>query len=259
MKLVFIGSGNAFTVGENNYHSNFFLEIGHHRLLIDCGSDARLGLYELGLTYKDFEAVYISHLHADHAGGLEWFGFNHYFDKKCKKPDLYIAESLVDSLWNNVLSGGLTSIKGEKGTLSTFFKVKKVRESSHFKWRGINLHIVPTFHVISKDVVLMSFGLFFEIEGVKVFITTDTLYNPDWLKVYYEKADIIFHDCETSKERSGVHAHFDDLNKLDKKIKAKMWLYHYSKKDDSQAKKAGFLGFVKKGQAFDFSKFKKVK
>ena len=46
------------------------------KLLIDCGTDARHSLHELGLSYKDIEHVYISHLHADHAGGLEWLGFS---------------------------------------------------------------------------------------------------------------------------------------------------------------------------------------
>ena len=28
----------------------------------------------MGLGYADIDAVYISHLHADHVGGLEWLG-----------------------------------------------------------------------------------------------------------------------------------------------------------------------------------------
>ncbi len=258
MKLVFIGTGNAFTVGQHNFHSNFFLEKNKKRLLIDCGSDVRHGLHELGLSYKDFSSVYISHLHADHVGGLEWFGFSHYFHRASKKPELFIADSIAESLWNNVLSGGLTSIKGAKGTLSTFFKVHKIRENSFFKWNGVVLHLIPTFHVISKDYVLMSFGLFFEVNKCKIFITTDSMFCPEWLKKYYEEADLIFHDCETGCDKSGVHAHFDDLKKLDPSIKAKMWLYHYGEKNDTLAKKNGFKGFVKKGQIFDLSKIKKI-
>jgi len=69
---------------------------------------------------------------------------------------------------------------------------------------------------------------------------------------YYQKADIIFHDCETLKKPSGVHAHFNELVNLDKSIKAKMWLYHYNPIALPDAKKNGFRGFVKKGQIFQF-------
>ena len=69
MKLIFLGSGSAFTVQDNNYHSNMLLVAPNDKkLLIDCGADVRFSLNEIGLTYKDINDVYISHLHSDHAG-----------------------------------------------------------------------------------------------------------------------------------------------------------------------------------------------
>src|SRR5688500_12374647 len=113
MKLVFIGAGSAFTVDKNNYNSNMLLQNSNQkRLLIDCGSDARRALYDLCLTYHDIQDVYISHLHADHAGGLEWLAFCTKFDTRCNKPRLYISEHQVKYLWDNVLSGGLNSLEG---------------------------------------------------------------------------------------------------------------------------------------------------
>src|SRR3982751_6023894 len=99
MKLTFIGTGSAFTVGHHNYQSNMFLETQGDRLMIDCGSDARLALHDLGLSYQDIGSVYISHLHADHSGGLEWLAFSRKFDPNCLKPHLYIQEALSDILW----------------------------------------------------------------------------------------------------------------------------------------------------------------
>ena len=92
MKLIFLGSGSAFTM--DNYQSNMILEtetteveslsLSHKgvdvdvdlattrkRLLIDCGSDIRWSLAEQGLSYKDIQNIYISHLHPDHFSGLE--------------------------------------------------------------------------------------------------------------------------------------------------------------------------------------------
>ncbi|MBA2728166.1 MAG: hypothetical protein H0U49_08350 [Parachlamydiaceae bacterium] len=98
-----------------------------------------------------------------------------------------------------------------------------------------------------------SFGLFFKVDDLKIFITTDTQFTPDHLMGYYEEADIIFQDCETSSMFSNVHAHYRDLITLNPDIKHKMWLYHYNPGPLPNAKKDGFQGFVKKGQCFDFT------
>src|ERR1700733_14991425 len=100
MRLIFVGSGSAFTVGANNYQSNMLLESGQKRLLIDCGTDIRLSLYELGYTYRDIRHVFVSHLHADHIGGLEWLAFTSKFNSGCQKPCLHINHQLVEDLWN---------------------------------------------------------------------------------------------------------------------------------------------------------------
>lgn len=71
MKLIFLGTGSAFTIGASNFHSNMILEDDHkNQLLIDCGSDARFSLHEQGFSHRHITDVYISHLHADHAGVL---------------------------------------------------------------------------------------------------------------------------------------------------------------------------------------------
>jgi hypothetical protein len=68
---------------------------------------------------------------------------------------------------------------------------------------------------------------------------------------------LIFHDCETSPFKSGVHAHFDDLKTLPDEIKSKMWLMHYQWVEEVDLAKLaednGFAGFVRKGQSFDLT------
>ena len=58
--------------------------------------------------------------------------------------------------------------------------------------------------------------------------------------------------------KSGVHAHFNDLATMSRDVKGKIWLSHYQDEvvgNEGWAKKAedaGFRGFVKKGQVFEF-------
>lgn len=84
-------------------------------------------------------------------------------------------------------------------------------------------------------------------------MTTDTQFCLEEFAELYERADIIFHDCETAKVPSGVHAHYQELLTLPERVKSKMWLYGYQPGSLPDANKDGFRGFVKRGQIFDFS------
>ena len=65
-KLIFLGTGSAFTVGDGNWQSNAILEIYYddrapdkpYRILIDCGGDVRHALHEQGLGFNDID-VYV--------------------------------------------------------------------------------------------------------------------------------------------------------------------------------------------------------
>jgi len=252
MKITFIGTGSAFTVGEGNYNSNILLEADNSKkFLIDCGSDARHALHELGYSCSDIDNVFISHLHADHAGGLEWLGFSRRFISKSPKPHLYISETLSDRLWENTLSGGMSSLDDEKASLESYFIPHLLSENAEFEWEGVNFEMVRTQHVNDAGCSIPSFGLFIRSNNQKIYLTSDTQFTPEALSKFFRDADVIFHDCETGEFKSGVHAHFDELCTLDSEIKSKMWLYHYNSGELPDAKKAGFKGFVKKGQSFD--------
>lgn len=251
MKLTFIGTGSAFTVGQENYHSNMILESNsQERLLIDCGSDARLALNELNLSYKDIQSVYISHLHADHCGGLEWLAFTTFFNPTCSKPHLYLHPDLKDSLWR-ILSVSLNPFQNKKIDLSTFFEVHQI-ENAKFTWNQHDFRIFPTVHIKQDSNLMPCYGVIVKGDDKTILITADTQYTPETLLPLYREVDIIFHDCEISPERSGVHARYEELTELSPEIKKKIWLYHYHPLPLHDARVDGFKGFAKKGQSFDF-------
>ena len=254
MKLTFLGAGSAFTLDPNNYQSNLLLMGDRDRnLLIDCGSDIRFSLRDIGRSYTDVTDIYISHLHADHVGGLEFMGLSAQFDPNCPQPKLYLPECLVEDLWERSLCGGMRSLQGKTATLDTYFKTCPVPNRGTFVWEGKSFQLVPTVHIVDDREVVESFGLFFELDGTKIFLTTDTQFCPDRLRTFYEKADIIFHDCETAPFKSTVHSHYEELLTLPASIRRKMWLYHYQAGPLPDARQAGFLGFVRRGQSFQFA------
>lgn len=251
MKLTFLGSGSAFVASPDNYQSNMLLESdSQETLLIDCGSDARRALYALGKTHRDVDSVFVSHLHSDHVGGLEWLGAKSYFEKNPRKPALYVSHLMTSDLWEKTLSGGLSTLQAEQATLSTYFNVHSVGKENCFEWAGVEMRLIQTIHFYSDHVLMPTFGLLFRLNDSTVYITADTQFCPEKLEPVYELADVIFHDCETSSHISHVHARYAELKQLPATIKQKMWLYHHNGGDLPNAEKDGFRGFVKRGQEF---------
>ena len=272
MELYAIGSGNAFT--KKNWQSNFLIQQNGKWLLVDCGSYCSLALLkEFNLSVTDIDAVYVSHIHADHVGGLEEVAFCNYFHPDRERPKLFcqgqyivndenrsFASGLVMELWDNSLKGGLGGLETEDAQLHTYFDVRAVKENASFEWEGITFNIVQTVHVSAHYKIEHSYGLMWTDpgSGERVYLTTDTQFCPvNSMSAYLNEADVVYHDCETSPFPSNVHAHYDKLRTLPEDVKSKMWLYHYQDNviDDwetwsKRAEDDGFRGFVKTGSIF---------
>jgi len=252
----------------DNWQSNMLIEVPPCekapkgvKMLFDCGGDIRWSLKEKGLSAMDINAVYVSHLHADHVGGLEYLAFVSYFAKTVKgmpRPALIGNSQLLTDLWNCTLRGGLNSIQMKDATLDTYFDLIRIPNSGSFTVGDVDFKTIQTIHVVADTSFVKSFGVMATVSREsdtpqRIFITSDTQYAPSQLNDFIRSADMVFHDCETSKYASGVHAHYKDLASLPDDIKAKMWLYHYNSVSDlPDAKADGFLGFVEKGQTFEF-------
>ncbi|WP_419419855.1 MBL fold metallo-hydrolase [Legionella sp. D16C41] len=253
LTITFLGTGAAFTVGKDNFQSNVLLESNHDSLLIDAGTDLRFSLFALNRSYRDIRNVYISHLHSDHIGGLEWLALSTYFDEDYQqKPTLFVSAKIVDELWEHSLVGGLSTLTYQKPSLSTYFDVVTIGNEHSFTWQNIQFRLIQVIHVYNNYQLVPCYGLLFTHGATRIFYSTDTQYNPYLLQHLDKEVDLIFHDCETQKNKSGVHAHYNELKQLPAEIKRKMWLYHYNASDLPNAKADGFLGFVCRGQSFNF-------
>jgi len=228
MKIKFVGTGSAFTM--RNYQTNVLIENNGKHLLIDAGMDIRFSLDNMGLSYKDIDSLYITHLHADHIGGIEWLAFTTYFDPSVKDKITLIGNNeLVRELWNSSLKGGLKSIQGKKTILSDYFDVQMIKKNGSFVWENIEFQIVQSVHIMDEYSIVPTFGLMITdpYYKKKIYYTGDTQFNPNQIMDFYKEADLIIQDCETTPFKSGVHANFLDLITLDDDIKGKMMLVHY--------------------------------
>jgi ribonuclease BN (tRNA processing enzyme) len=272
MNLTALGVSNALYT--NGFSSNFLIEFeSGYKLLFDCGADIKCSLNNLDIHPLDIDGVYISHLHSDHVGGLEYLAFSKYFLGGMKRVDLFIDPYYREELWSETLKGGMKYINGKKCNINTFFNVKElisgrfVLEFCNPEEYRVSMQPVKVPHYKIDSEIIPSFGLLIQEQSAEqnavrsIFISSDTQYCPEILNLLINAdVDAILHDCEMGTVRSKVHAHYNDLRNLPEELKKKMWLYHYDnesylRRESSHlsfAKRDGFAGVMKIGQELVF-------
>ena len=69
MKVRFLGSGDAFGSG-GRFNTCIHLEGRQASCLIDCGASSLIAMRKFGVDPNGIGAIFITHLHGDHFGGL---------------------------------------------------------------------------------------------------------------------------------------------------------------------------------------------
>jgi ribonuclease BN (tRNA processing enzyme) len=241
LKLQMLGTGSAFAKAFNN--NNALLTVHGKTLLVDCGITAPKALFELGYTFNDLDAILLTHIHADHVGGLEELAFQMKYIYG-RKPVLYVADTIVQPLWENTLKGGLQQVETE--TLIDFFEVHPLSANDvHELLPGIHVQLIPTLHIPNKPSYSLLFNDFFFYSG-------DMTFDSDLLisLVNDRGVSIIFHDCQLHPP-GVVHACLSQLLTLPASIQERLYLMHYGDDQPSFIGKTGLMKFIDQHRVYE--------
>lgn len=264
MKITPVGVGSAFAKRELGQSNLIIHGKTGKKFLFDCGTQIGFSLEDIGVKHTDLDALWISHGHADHSGGMEELAFINFFTRKmvAKKDDkiqLFMIKSLRYLLWDHTWSGGLRSIEGRVMGIEDYFDCHDIEINESFEWDGLKFTPVQTVHIMDGFAIVPSYGLIVDDGEVKVFITGDCQFCPSQMVKFYGMVDYIIHDCETAGYKSKVHASYEDLMTLPEDVRKKMFLTHYNMNPTQNPIKDGFLGFLLKGKELEFKrKYEKI-
>lgn len=240
--ITFIGVGSAFSKIHNN--NNILIEVNNKKYLIDCGIKTPQALHDMGIQLNDIDGIIISHIHADHTGGLEEVGFMGKFILN-KKFKLIIADDLVKPLWDNTLSGGMRDSDDGQVTLEDYFEIVPYDDLMKFNVESLDILPIKTIHV-NELKPNYSFLL-----DDRVFYSSDMLFD-EALLTEIKEVEVIFHDVQFFK--GGVHCSLEELETLPSEIRQKIKLMHYGDnfKDFEQKVQELNMRFVNQGEKFTF-------
>jgi len=252
MKILPLGVGSAFAKTLN--HSNYLISPARGEpLLLDCGHTAPRALKSLGHNPKDVTQILLSHLHADHIGGLEELGFCGYFVWG-RRPALFLPESLYPDLWTHALQAGMGQrLKGGDGRffnaeLSTYFDLRMVKPRASFHVGSLVVTPVRVPHVPGRS--CWGYRMEDEETGGKVLFTCDSRLSLKNLETHGGDVDLIFHDCQLNGETSAIHACREELLQLAPHWQEKILLVHVDDDWEQYEGKVGMMRFAREGQTY---------
>lgn len=229
MEIIPLGVGSAFAKTLDN--TNYLIRPGRGEpFLIDCGVTATRALVHLGVPPSTIQDIVVSHLHADHIGGLEEMGFSGAF-LWGRKVRLHLPEQLLENLWEHSLSGGmgqrLRTCEGtyEETTLETYFQASAIGAEPPLTLGSVTVTPFRTPHIPGRA----SFGYALKDDetGGTAMLTCDSQLSRRNLEQYGREADIIFHDCQLDGGDEGIHTSLASLLKVPEEYRAKIVLIHY--------------------------------
>jgi glyoxylase-like metal-dependent hydrolase (beta-lactamase superfamily II) len=242
VEIQMLGTGSAFA--KAFYNNNALVYAGGRALLVDCGTTGPAALHHLGKSLSDIDAILVTHLHADHIGGLEELAFRYRFHYEIK-PALYVADTLAGPLWEHSLRGGLE--QDGFASLEDYFDVRPlVPGEPRELLPGLTAELLATPHIPNRPSYSVLFNGCF-------FYSADMVFDPDLLRrlVRERGVETIFHDCQLFAPGS-VHACLPELLTLPESLQERIYLMHYGDDQPDYIGRTGKMQFAVQNKIYSF-------
>ncbi len=231
-RFLTLGVGDAHSA--RWYSSSLALECGGVNLLIDCPHPIRKILAEAsraagqGPDVGDFAGVLLTHLHADHASGIEGFAFYCRFALS-RTVRLLAHPAVYKNLWEGHLRDSMGRLLPTPGgspvalACADYFEWTPLDETRAIAFGPFQIECRPTIHHIPTYALRITAG------GRTLGLSADTAFDPgliDWLA----EADLVVHETNV-----GIHTPYATLAALPTPLRARIRLIHYPDTFDAAA------------------------
>jgi ribonuclease BN (tRNA processing enzyme) len=211
--MTIIGCGDAFGAG-GRLQTSFHVRSAPSTFLIDCGTSTLIGLRRLGLEPNEIDAVFVTHLHGDHFGGLTWLVIDGHYVSKRKRPLVVTGPRGIEARYLTAAEALYPGVTTNPPGFELVF-----REYDERKPLDVGGVTVTPFEVQHPSGA-PPYALRFELEGKVLAFTGDT----GWVDVICEvarDADIFISECFQYDVVLPIHLDYATINANHARLNAK--------------------------------------
>ncbi len=201
VKVIFLGTGNAFNQGGRS--SSCYLVQGSKNILLDAGPQVLPGIYGYGLKPSDIDVIALSHLHADHMGGLPFMMLDDKWITKREKPiDVLVPKGgpdLIERICSVYYS------QEEVDHIASVFRYTIFEVGNTVEINGVTFEALPALHSAEPKMIFMT------IDGKSIGYSGDSAYLEESILKLLE-ADITIHECTSFNISIPNHVNYEELS-----------------------------------------------
>ena len=238
-----IGVGSYSTI--RDFYTNTMLDIDGRRIFIDAPAYLHKQVAwhqehgELAYGFEDYNEVILTHMHADHAGGLEELCWHQLYQTQ-DRIKLYAPDWMLEDAWRTVEPANRYSFRGDpngdaeppywpppgavRTALDWFFEPIELANPHDFGDFVLHRHV--TRHLPKTSALKFDFGDF------KFGMSSDTGFYPDLIE-WLDECDVVLHEVLFGPHKllggdlRNIHTTVDQLLTLPESFQRKTYLYHY--------------------------------
>jgi ribonuclease BN (tRNA processing enzyme) len=214
-----LGVGDAFSA--LHYTSSLLLEASGVALLVDCPHPIRKMLREGTkgrVDAHDVRGVALTHLHADHASGLEGFAYYTHFLLGRRTP-LIAGPEVLAQAWSGHLAAGMSVLHDAEGphaqTFESFFDPCPAVPGVVVGFGPFAIEARPTHHHIPTYAFKIRAG------DRTIGISGDTAFDPNLIE-WLATSDLIIHESNLGP----AHTPYERLAALPSELRARIRVTH---------------------------------
>ena len=210
MKLTIVGSGDAFGSG-GRFQTCFDVQTADARFLIDFGASAPVAINRAGIALNDIDAIFISHLHGDHFGGLPFAILQSAHIEKRTRPLTIFGPPGIEARYMTLAEAIFAQMTKTPRPFELTFS--EMSEGSPTCWQNLSVHAFEVEHPSGAP----SHGLRFECAGKVLAYSGDSQWCDNIVNIG-RNADLFLLECYAYDKDipwhmnwQNIRAHLDDI------------------------------------------------